>query len=93
MQKYHKNFIHAVKAYAEDRLKNRRDIEMDRIFVTHTRCEEGIVEEIKDLVRRYCPDMKEILETTAGATITTHCGPGTLGVLFVRKQNLPEAAE
>ena len=29
-------------------------------------------------------DVKEIIETTAGATITTHCGPGTLGILFVR---------
>ena len=31
------------------------------------------------------PDCGELLETDAGATVTTHCGPNTLGVLFIRK--------
>jgi fatty acid-binding protein DegV len=26
-----------------------------------------------------------VYETTAGCTVSCHCGPGTLGVLFVRK--------
>ena len=28
---------------------------------------------------------KEILETNAGAVVSSHCGPGTLGVLFIAK--------
>ena len=32
-----------------------------------------------------CPDFEEIIETTAGSTVTSHCGPGTLGVLFLRQ--------
>ena len=60
---------------------------MKRIFITHTRIDEQIVEDVKNMIREHCPDMGEILETTAGATITTHCGPNTLGILFMRKEN------
>ena len=28
---------------------------------------------------------KEVLVTRAGATVSTHCGPNTIGVLFARK--------
>ena len=28
---------------------------------------------------------KEIIETRAGGVISSHCGPGTLGVLFIAK--------
>ena len=37
-------------------------------------------------VREYLESLgrfDEILETTAGAVISSHCGPGTLGVLFI----------
>ena len=30
-------------------------------------------------------NFQNVYETTAGCTISCHCGPGTLGVLFVRK--------
>ena len=36
-------------------------------------------------VRELIPDAGEIYDTDAGATISTHCGPNTLGVLFIRK--------
>lgn len=84
-KKYHGKLSHVIRAYVEDRLKGRQDIEMKRIFITHTRCDEETVGQVRQMIREYCPDMEEILETTAGATITTHCGPGTLGILFVRK--------
>ena len=83
-KKYHHSIKHAIRAYVEDRLKNRSDIEQKRIFITHTRIDPDIVEEVKTTIREHCPEMEEIIETTAGATITTHCGPGTLGILFIR---------
>ena len=85
VKKYHGNINHVIHSYAEDRLKNRTDIDPQRIFITHTHCDEQIVEEVRSIIQHYQPEIKEILETTAGATITTHCGPGTLGVLFIRK--------
>ena len=84
-KKYRGKIDRVMRAYVEDRLKERTDIETKRIFITHTRCEQETVDAIYEMIREYQPDIEEILETTAGATVTTHCGPGTLGVLFVRK--------
>ena len=72
-----------IEAYAEDRLKGRDDIDPTRIFITHTRCDEETIEKVRALILKYCPNVGEILETTAGATVTTHCGPGTRSVCFL----------
>ena len=85
-KKYHGKIAHVIHAYVEDRLKDRRDIDPKRIFITHTRCDQAVIDDVRSLIRQYQPQINEILETTAGATITTHCGPDTLGVLFVRKE-------
>ena len=84
-KKYRGHINKVITNYVEDRLKDRNDIDMSRIFITHTRCDQEEVEKVRELIHRYCPDMQEVLETVAGATITTHCGPGTLGILFLRK--------
>ena len=86
VKKYHGSIQHVISSYTEDRLKNRTDIDPKRIFITHTRIDKQIVEDVKSMVRHYHPEIREIIETTAGATITTHCGPGTLGILFMRKK-------
>ncbi len=83
-KKYRGKPEHVIRSYVEDRLKDRHDIDMHRIFITHTKIDAQIVAEVRTLIQYYCPKMEDILETTAGATITTHCGPGTLGVFFVR---------
>jgi len=84
-KKYRGSIQKVICAYVEDRLKGRTDIDLKRIFITHTRCREETVETVRRLIRQYQPGIEEILETTAGATITTHCGPETLGILFLRK--------
>ena len=43
------------------------------------------VQQVRQKINELSPGFEEILETTAGCTVTSHCGPGTLGVLFVRK--------
>ena len=66
--------------YAEDML-SLPNINTRRVFVTHTKCDEElinqVVEKVKSLVK-----FDELLITTAGCVITSHCGPNTLGVLF-----------
>lgn len=67
-----------VKEMEED-LKNARP---DRVFVTHSGCDEAVVNE----VRSYLESLgvfHEILETRAGGIVSSHCGPGTLGVIFI----------
>lgn len=84
-----KNYRGSIKktvcAYVEERLSGRTDIDPERIFITHTRCDPQIIQTVRDQIRRLQPGIREILETTAGATVTTHCGPETLGILFVRQ--------
>ena len=84
-KKYRGSINRVITEYAEDRMKGRTDIEADRIFITHTKCDDGVTEQVRALIHELVPNVKEVLDTTAGSTITTHCGPGTLGVLFIRK--------
>lgn len=85
-KKYRGSIEKVIRSYVIDKLKNRTDIDDERIFVTHTRCDPETIEAVRSLIRQYHPGFREILETTAGATNTTHCGPETLGILFVRKK-------
>lgn len=80
------NIGKVMQAYVEDRLSGRKDIDLHRIFLTHTRCDPADVEAVRRKILELQPGFEEILETTAGSTITSHCGPATLGVLFIRKE-------
>lgn len=84
-KKYRGNISRVMLNYVEERLRDRNDIDKSRIFITHTKCSKEDVEAVRQKILEICPDFKEILETTAGCTVTTHCGPNTLGILFIRK--------
>ena len=49
---------------------------------THSSCEPDVVERVKAQVESLF-GFDEILETTAGCVVTSHCGKNTLGVLFI----------
>lgn len=74
-------FEKAVPKYVNDILKTYNTPHSKRIFVTHTSTAPEIVETVKEILRA-TGKFEEIIETTAGATITSHCGKGTLGILF-----------
>ena len=54
----------------------------DRVFITHSGCDAGIVKQVYEYLDSL-HYFNEILETRAGGVISSHCGPGTLGVLFI----------
>ena len=83
-RKYRGNMEKTVLAYIRGRLEGRDDIRLDRIFVTHSGCPQDIVDKAVALVKELHP-FEEVLVTTAGSTITSHCGPDCLGVLFLKK--------
>lgn len=70
--------------YVEYKLKDREDIQKNRIFITHTNVSESIINSVISQINAF-QKFKEIIVTDAGATIGTHCGKGTLGILFFRK--------
>ena len=83
-RKYRGPYEKVLRQYAHDRLHGREDIDRSRAFITWSTCPQPAL----DAVRAVCREegrFEELLETQAGCTICNHCGPNTLGVLFVRK--------
>ena len=81
-KKYRGKNTRFIMDYVRDMENDLKSAVRDRVFITHSGCDREIVED----VRAYLEGLgrfDEILETTAGAVISSHCGPGTLGVLFI----------
>ena len=83
-EKYRGRYEHYLKHYIEDTLANDSTIDFNRVFITHSPSEEGLVSFAIDKVKSYGL-FREVLETMAGCTVCCHCGPDTLGILFMRK--------
>lgn len=83
-KKYRGSIDKVIINYVIDKLRGRDDIDRHRIFITHTKCNPVTVQQVRGKINELLPGFEEIDDTTAGCTITSHCGPGTLGVLFVR---------
>lgn len=83
-KKYRGSYEHYLKHYIRDVLKTVEDADFKRAFITHSPCEEGMAQYAAEMLREY-GHFREILDTTAGCTICVHCGPNTLGILFMRK--------
>ena len=83
-KKFRGTYERCLKQYVDDRLRNPDAVDPKRIFITHT----GVTPEQAALVRSLLLErlpFEEIIECRAGCSITSHCGQGTLGVLFIRK--------
>ncbi len=83
-KKFRGNLTKVIPQYVASRLEGRDDIQLNRIFVTHSPMDEELIQLAVKEVKRLQP-FAEVLVTDAGATICTHCGAGTLGVLFFKK--------
>ena len=86
-EKYRGRYEHYLKHYIEDTLANDKTIDFRRVFLTHSPSEEGLVRFAIDTVKSYGL-FQEVLETMAGCTVCTHCGPDTLGIVFLRKEEI-----
>ena len=83
-KKYRGAFEKCLKEYITDRLSDRDDLELDRVFVTHSGISEDLVKLAVNTVRELQP-FKEVCITQAGCTVSSHCGPDTIGVLYIHK--------
>ena len=70
-------------SYAKDMEEDLKNAKKDRVFITHSGCDETIINRVKDYVEGL-NHFDEILITRAGSVISSHCGYGTLGVLFIK---------
>lgn len=83
-RKYRGEMARSIPAYIRGRLEGREDVDTKRIFITHSGVPEDILEQTAALVKALHP-FEQVIITRAGSTISTHCGPACLGVLFFRK--------
>lgn len=81
-RKYRGRMDKVLMDYVKDMEKDLKNARKDRAFITHSGCGDETVE----MIREYLQSLNifdEILVTRAGGVISSHCGPGTLGVLFI----------
>ncbi len=84
VKKYRGNYTKCLTNYVKDRLEGREDLDENILFVTQTVVSEESYSAVIDSVKAG-GIFRNIYESKAGCTISCHCGPGTLGLLFVRK--------
>ena len=68
--------------YAKDMEEQLLRAKPDRVFITHSGTDPAIVESVRSYLESL-HHFDEIIETHAGSVVCSHCGPGTLGVLFI----------
>ena len=81
-KKYRGKIDKVILEYVEDLMPELKNACPDRVFITHSGCDQTIIDAVKEKLEAM-GHFKEVLVTRAGSVITSHCGPGTLGVLFI----------
>ena len=84
-KKYRGKFDAVLLQYIADRVGDGSDIDKRHVFITHGGCAPEVVDACAEKLRSL-GDFPNIHVNHAGSTICSHCGPDTLGVLFLRKQ-------
>lgn len=86
-KKYRGNINDVIKKYIADKLANYDNIDNDKVFITHTMDKEhlAIVDEMIEYVKTNY-GFKHVYTSTAGCTVSVHCGANTLGILYIDKK-------
>ena len=81
-KKYKGKMSFLIKQYIDDLKEMYPNYDKSRCFVTHSTADRELVDAAIAKVKETF-EFDEIIETVAGSIVTSHCGKGTLGVLFV----------
>lgn len=81
-KKYRGSLLKTLKSYTIDKLSEQTDLKLDRIFITHSGISDQCIELVRETILEMA-DFREIMVTRAGCTVSSHCGPNTLGILFM----------
>lgn len=80
-RKYRGTLKKSILDYVKDRLEGNENLDCERIFI----CDSGMDDDISDSVYSYIKGLgrfKEIYHSDSGCTISNHCGPNCLGILY-----------
>ena len=81
-KKYRGKMDSVILDYAKEMEEDLKQAKKDRVFITHSGCNQETIDSVKEYLESL-GQFEEILITRAGGVISSHCGPGTLGVLFI----------
>lgn len=84
-KKYRGKLEKVLVSYVQDKLRQYDRIDDSRIFITHSGIEETYIRLVKDAIGREAA-FEQVYVTEASCTISSHCGPNTLGILFMTEQ-------
>jgi len=78
------DFTHVAKSYVRRVFIDSRNIDRSILFITYAGMDEKKLEYVQELVRQYCP-FERVYVQKASSAIASNCGPGSFGLLFMRK--------
>ena len=81
-KKYRGKMPKVIMSYVKDLEEDLKQAKKDRVFITHSGCDKEVIEEVYGYLKSL-ELFSEIWITRTGAVISSHCGPGPLGVLFI----------
>lgn len=81
-KKYRGKMNKVLLEYVKEMENDLKNAKKDRVFITHSGCDNETIGKIQSYLQELNV-FDEILITRAGGVISSHCGPGTLGVLFI----------
>jgi DegV family protein with EDD domain len=83
-RKYKGSMDRCIRSYIEELREEYPTYDRTRCFITHSSADKELVDRAKALVADNF-EFDEVIETVAGSIVTSHCGRGTLGVLFIHE--------
>ena len=81
-KKYRGKMDRVILSYAQEMEAELRNAQPQRVFITHSGCPESTIAPVREWLESL-GRFTEIHVTRAGGVVSSHCGPGTLGVLFI----------
>lgn len=84
-KKYRGKMEKVVMDYVHDQEDAIKKAKPERVFITHSGCDQEAIQMVYDYLKEL-GHFEEILVTRAGGVISSHCGPGTLGVLYIAEE-------
>ena len=80
------SFSHVMKKYVKKTLQDTRNVDRRILFITYSGMDEKQLQYIQSLVQQYCPFERVYLQKASSA-IASNCGPGSFGLLFMRRDD------
>lgn len=80
------NFTHVAKRYVRKVFLNAKNIDRRILFITYAGMDSQSVHYIQELVKQYCP-FERVYVQKASSAIACNCGPGSFGLLFMKKND------